>query len=346
MSKDLLKTYPSVKCDTKAYLAQDAYVASNRAVFNKDWTINLEASHHYLYWDSNFRSQDYANKGISFDQRCQQIIAECKNKKILSLLEDENYVICTHFNNGYNFGNWYETIASLRFVETSNFKILANRSKHPGVSEIELHFELAGFTEEQLVYYDKSNFVPFVHNLYCPTIDRWIGTTNCIRKDLPDTQRLWRDQRFDWIRSRYLNHAKVKNVLDNIPRKLYLSRNGLNHGTIGYNRKVINEETEIIPYLLDKGFTIVKGDEPLLTMINYFYSASEIVFPHGSLIHNAIFCSNRPKILEFMSEHRLRDHFYLLFNDLASNYDMAISKADSELTNDITIDINTLRSKL
>jgi capsular polysaccharide biosynthesis protein len=120
----------------------------------------------------------------------------------------------------------------------------------------------------------------------------------------------------------------------------------LNHGAVGYNRKVVNEETEIMPYLLDKGFTIVKGDEPLLTMINYFHSASEIVFPHGSLIHNAIFCSNRPKILEFMSEHRLRDHFYLLFNDLASNYDMIISKADSELTNNITIDINTLRSKL
>lgn len=339
---DILKSYPSVECEARSYLVNNVYIAHNRAIFNEDWTINLEASHHYLYWDCNFRSRNHAEKGINFEQRCTQIIKECQNKKIEHLPEDF-FALCTHFNNGYPFGNWYETIASLRFIEEDNFKILANKSNHPGVSDIELHFELAGFSSDRIYYYDKNTTTPFAKSLYSPTIDRYIGATNAEKKHLDHTQKTWRNQRFQWIRNRYLNHPKVVSVLDNIPRKLYLSRNYLNSRNANYNRKVLNEELEIIPYLQDKGFTIVRGDEPLLNIINYFYSASDIVFPHGSLIHNAIFCNNKPRIIEFMSEFRQRNHFYLLFDDLSGDYDMIISKADNDQNNNIIIDMKKLK---
>ena len=84
-------------------------------------------------------------------------------------------------------------------------------------------------------------------------------------------------------------------------------------------------------------------------MVSLFYSAEEIVFPHGSMFYYTIFCARNPRIIEFISEHRYREEFLVTAKHTgidADNYKIITCKSDSPETNNITIDMNILKKEI
>ena len=333
--KELIQTYPRVDYNLEAPLVKDVWLTNHRAVFNRDWTLNMKGSHHFLYWDCNFRAREHSLQGLNFKQRCDQIAEEAKLEKIIELPNDKTYALCTHYHRGYPFGHWFETLASLRFVPTDDFHVICNKTGGPvATRDIELHLEIIGIDKSRQIIIDPHITTGCSSQLYCPTIEAQIASIST--------------EAAEWLRSKYLNHPRIK--LFKSPTKLYLSRNYFVHPNPDWTRRVENEE-EVWNYLEKLGYTILKGTENLEDLINAFYSAEEIVFPHGSMFQYAIFCSSlKPiKIVEFISEHRYQECFRnTAINAGITNldhYKLIKCKADS-ITNNITINMDILKKEI
>jgi hypothetical protein len=330
---DLINTYPKIPYSNKAPLVNDVFVGKHRAVFNRDWTLNKEASHHFLYWDCNLKSREHALNGVSFDERCRKLAEKNKEQEILELSPQNKYALCTHYWNGYPFGHWFETLASLRFVPTDDFTVLCCNSSGPVTArDIDLHLEIVGIEKPRQLFVDSWKTV-YCPQIYSPTIDSEIGFIS--------------REAISWLRPKYLSHKGLK--LSDSPTKLYLSRNFFTHPNPDWTRSVDNED-EVWFYLKNLGYTLLKGTENILELIDAFYSAEEIVFPHGSMIYYSIFCNKKPKIIEFISEHRYREDFLYLTTinsqtTTPDKYKLIKCKADPK-TNNIVIDMNMLKKEI
>jgi capsular polysaccharide biosynthesis protein len=332
--ENLISTYPRIDYDSSTVLVKDVWLTNHRAVFNRDWTLNVEGSQHFMYWDCNFYARSHASSGLSFQQRCDQIADKAKSEKIIELPTDRTYALCTHYHRGYPFGHWFETLASLRFVPTDDFHVICNKTGGPvATRDISQHLEIIGIDQTRQVFIDPWFTIGCSSSVYCPTIESEIATVS--------------PQAIDWLRNKYLNYPKIN--LSNTPTRLYLSRNYFTHPNPDWTRRVLNED-EVWSYLKDLGYTLVTGTESLLDLISLFYSAEEIVFPHGSLFYHAIFCSRSPKVIEFVSEHRYREsNINMVVNAGLVNpdhYKLIISKSDGPNTNNITIDIDKLKKEI
>lgn len=329
----LIQTYPRVGYKSEAPLVKNVWLTNHRSVFNRDWTLNIEASHHFLYWDCNLNSRNHASKGLSFKQRCDQIAESAKLEKVLELPEDKTYALCSHYWKGYPFGHWFETLASLRFIPTDDFHVLCYKTGGPvATRDIDLHLEIIGIDKSRQLFIDPWMTIGCSSNIYCPTIESQIGFIS--------------NEAISWLRSKYLSHASLK--LSDSPTKLYLSRNFFTHPNPDWTRRVDNEE-EVWSYLQSLGYTLLKGTENILDLIDAFYSAEEIVFPHGSMFYYSIFCSRKPRILEFISEHRYReDNLVTAMNAEITErdkYKLIKCNADPK-TNNIVIDMNILKKEI
>jgi capsular polysaccharide biosynthesis protein len=331
--EELIQTYPRVDYKSEAVLVKDVWLANYRAVFNRDWTLNKEGSHHFLYWDCNFKARNYAMAGLNFQQRCDQITEKARSEKIIELPDDKTYALCTHYHRGYPFGHWFETLASLRFVPTDDYHVICNKTGGPvATRDIELHLEIIGIDKSRQIIIDPWMTIGCSSDLYCPTIESEIASLS--------------SEAASWLRSKYLNHPKIN--LSNSPTKLYLSRNFFEHPNPDWTRRVENEE-EVWSYLKGLGYTLLKGTENLSDLIDAFYSAEEIVFPHGALFYYSIFCSKNPKIVEFISEHRYvqgcRNTAYNAGITEKEKYKLIKCNADPK-TNNIVIDMNILKKEI
>lgn len=329
----LIQTYPRVGYKSEAPLVKNVWLTNYRSVFNRDWTLNIEGSHHFLYWDCNFNARDHALGGMDFQQRCNQIAEKAKLEKTIELPNDKKYALCTHYHRGYPFGHWFETLASLRFVPTDNFHVICNKTGGPvATRDIDLHLEIIGIEKSRQIVIDPWMTIGCSSEIYCPTIESQIGSIS--------------KEAVEWLRSKYLNHPKIR--LSGTPTKLYLSRNFFTHPNPDWTRRVDNEE-EVWYYLEGLGYTILKGSENIYDLISDFYSAEEIVFPHGSMFYYSIFCSRKPRILEFISEHRYReDNLVTAMNAEITErdkYKLIKCNADPK-TNNIVIDMNILKKEI
>ena len=331
--KELIQTYPRVGYKSEAPLVKDVWLTNHRSVFNRDWTLNIEGSHHFLYWDCNFRARDHAMEGMDFQQRCDQIAEKARSEKIIELPNDKKYALCTHYHRGYPFGHWFETLASLRFVPTEDFHVICNKTGGPvATKDIDFHLEIIGIDKNRQIIIDPWMTIGCSSGLYCPTIEAEIASIS--------------SEAISWLRSKYFNHPKIK--LSDTPTKLYLSRNFFTHPNPDWTRRVDNED-EVWSYLEGLGYSLLKGTESSSDLISAFYSADEIVFPHGSMFHYSIFCSKQVKIIEFISEHRYQE----CFKNTAINagitehekYKLIKCKADPK-TNNIVIDMDVLKKEI
>ena len=331
--EELIRTYPRVEYKIEAPIVKDVWLANHRSVFNRDWTINKEGSHHFLYWDCNFASRDHAMEGMDFQQRCDQIAEKARAEKTIELPGDKKYALCTHYHQGYPFGHWFETLASLRFIPTDDFHVICHKTGGPvATRDVDLHLEIIGIEKSRQTIIEPWMTIGCSSNLYCPTIEAEIASIS------PDA--------ISWLRSKYLDHPKIK--LSRTPTKLYLSRNFFTHPNPDWTRRVENEE-EVWSYLEGLGYTLLKGTESLSDLISAFYSAEEIVFPHGSMFHYSIFCSKQVKIVEFISEHRYQE----CFRNTAINtgiteidkYKLIKCKTDPK-TNNIFINMDILKKEI
>ncbi len=331
--EDLIKTYPRIDHASEAHLVKNVWLTNHRGVFNRDWTINMEGSHHFLYWDCNFKARDHAIAGMDFQRRCDQITEKAKSERIIELPNDKKYALCTHYHRGYPFGHWFETLAALRFIPTDDFHVICNNTGGPvATRDIQLHLEIIGIDKSRQIFIDPWMTIGCSSELYCPTIENEIGSMS--------------KKAVEWLRSKYLNHPKIK--LSETPTKLYLSRNFFTHPNPDWTSRVDNEEN-VWPYLKGLGYTLLKGTENIYDLISAFYSAEEIVFPHGSMFYYSIFCSRKPRIVEFISEHRYReDNLITAMNaDITDRekYKLIKCKADPNTYN-IIIDMDILKKEI
>ena len=93
----------------------------------------------------------------------------------------------------------------------------------------------------------------------------------------------------------------------------------------------------------DRGFFIVKGDEPLEQHIALFRNAKTIIGAHGALFKNLIFCEDNPVIVEF-NPSSLNNPCYaegLALSAGLTNYNYILSESHEQ--HNLTIDIDKLK---
>ena len=95
-------------------------------------------------------------------------------------------------------------------------------------------------------------------------------------------------------------------------RRLYVPRR--------HSRVVLNEN-ELLPLLLEHGFEIVDTDDlPFETQIEIFSGASDIIGPHGAALTNMLFAHEGCRVLEFFPPAGGSASFYLLAAALGHTY--------------------------
>jgi capsular polysaccharide biosynthesis protein len=93
-----------------------------------------------------------------------------------------------------------------------------------------------------------------------------------------------------------------------------------------------------VHYLEERNFLILKGDEPLNKMIEYFYNAEVIIGYHGSLFANTIFCQSFVRVLEFCADNRRDFSFYTKYK-IAKNYTHELIEADDKFNANLDLDV-------
>lgn len=321
----LITTYPQVPFSTNCRLFENVFVGPNRAIFNADWSFNSEASQLFLCWDANLKGKRHADNGLSFDDRIQQLRTEAQQSCKTELrASDFPYVLCTHYYKGYPFGHWFETLGSLQHVPEKAVAIHGDYGGVVGTREIPQHLKIVGFDSVHV----KTKCTAFVDKLYVTSLDASAGSIS--------------QANIDWLRQKYWGYfaEELKSAKET---KLYLSRNYFTHPNPVWTRRVVNEETEVMPFLQQQGYLLLKGTEDILAMLLWFYRAREIVFPHGAMMYWSIFSVDNPKGLEFVSEHRPCNLFVELGEKVTSYPFRQVKASANATTNDLVIDMNVLK---
>ncbi|MGL5509476.1 MAG: glycosyltransferase family 61 protein, partial [Microcoleaceae cyanobacterium] len=144
-----------------------------------------------------------------------------------------------------------------------------------------------------------------------------------------------------------INQLAVNQFNKQLPKRIYLSRQGAKH------RNVLNEEA-VVNMLCQYGFTILNLENfSVLEQIEIFAQAEIIVGPHGSALTNIIFCTAGTKIVEFISpvymrpyywvisQHLKLDHYYLLGENF-DGYALRQLIYENPLTEDLLINLEYL----
>lgn len=200
-------------------------------------------------------------------------------------LQSDIYVYALSFHREYLYGHLWDSIQPLKIVEDSGIQgnLLYNIDSE--INDINQHWDIFGYPVGRRTAIDAKVQNYRVSKLVVPIMDNFHGFP--ANRIVPHTK--------DWLIEKYMSWDEVE--LNNSPRKLYLSRHQ------AASRNVVNEE-EVTSFLEGRGFTIVRGSEPLKDHINLFNSAKVIVGCHGSLFKNILFCRNRPTIIEFYPNSR------------------------------------------
>jgi len=269
----------------------DVIVSDLGLILDRNFSMIPEVNSQYEFW-INLRTPWW-----DYDVRFEETVRKIPLKPVRDLQSDI-YVYALSFFNKYLYGHLWDTIQTLKTVEDSGIRgnLLCNVDSE--VNDINHHWDIFGYPMGRRTAIDTTLQNYRVNKLIVPTADFispevvTVDETNsfyayyhaaCLVPHIKD-----------WMYEKYTSGVK----LDNVPRKLYLSRHKCE------SRKVLNEE-EVIAFMKTRGFTIVLGNESLEDHINLFHSASVIVGYHGSLFKNIFFSRNRPTIVEFHPAYRL-----------------------------------------
>jgi hypothetical protein len=227
---------------------------------------------------------------------------------------DADHVYMVHPFGHIAFGHLFDSLQRLYPVlpvVPRPFRVLHSNSRQ--IVGFETHMRLLGVAAEQLLTLRESVVVPRL----------WISPWQCFPAGLTS-------QTFDWIYRRYTENLRAR-----APTRLYLSRNHVRPGA----RSVLNEG-EVLDFLQQHGFIVVRGTEPLEEILGLFNAAKVIVGPHGSLFANTMFCAADCRILEYCPANRV-DRSFLTKRKLTSSYKQILIEADESFN--ITIPLDGLR---
>jgi len=221
-------------------------------------------------------------------------------------LPNGRYVYGLYYFNKYAYGHLWDTIQSLKLVEENQLDgMLLVHTDQSGITDFDVHMSIFGFPADKRVELDVKKNVYYVPELVVPSL---YAKPSCFKGSLKH-----------WLLRKYRECPGL--VLDDVPRKLYLSRQNAKQ------RCVINEQ-RLIQQLSD--FTVVTGQEPLREQIRLFHSAAFITGYHGAMFRNILFCNKRPRILEFCAAGR-EDHCFQDQNetlDITDDYRFVLVDAD------------------
>jgi|GEM_PF-4578963 len=269
---------------------QNVYVGNHGLVFDENGdTIGLNNADVSPYamtvndYGANTHMHSYMMmKDLKIDEDRKHVKEMIRNKKYIEV-EDRPYIYAFHYFNIFVWGHLHDTLNKLEDFEgcDEDFKLAVPLITNH-VKDLFLHFELIGYKKEDVFSFSTLNGEVYkFKKLY---INKKILAAVMIGNK-------------NWIEKKYIyENPYIKESIEGLKNKkykLYLSRNNLLNGAAYPNgRKTINEP-EVWDILKNKGYIMLNGDEGLIEHIKYFIGADKIIFVHGSMIRNIMFCLNK-----------------------------------------------------
>ena len=144
-----------------------------------------------------------------------------------------------------------------------------------------------------------------------------------------------------WTREQFLKAVKDKNLPQDTPKRLYISR------AKAKRRRIVNED-ETLKIISKYGFTRVFLENiSLSTQINLFKNAEIVIGPHGAGFTNLIFANNNLKIVELFHPSYDNNCFFILASILEmKHYHLYGKDYDSKGKIDMTVDTDELEKML
>jgi hypothetical protein len=281
-----------------------------------------EQADEVLFWRPTTVTRAYKSGSTQQDEyRDRTALAAVEANKIheqrsnLHTLEKNvNYIYMAHPFGWHAFGHFFDS--TQRLFHTLDkvpqpFKVLHSRSLR--IVEFEQHLEKLGVPKECLIEIEKNQ--AFV----VPSL--WVSPWQATPANLDPNA-------YDWIYKCY-----TQNVTQTKPLRLYLSRN---HVRLG--ERSVQNEAEVLAYLKQHGFQVLRGDESLQETLSLFHNAEMIIAPHGSSLANTMFCKESCRILEFCPDNRV-DQSFKRKHKKAQSYSHVQCVADSSFNINIPMDI-------
>lgn len=190
---------------------------------------------------------------------------------------------------GWNaFGHLHDTLQRLYYCEDiiGDPEIMLILNRHDRIIEFDHHLKaVAGrdFLDSDILVLDNTTLRQFEKIFYPHS---------------PAVMTSYTEDSLSWIREKYFTYF-TSSCRD--PTRLYLSRTNVRPGSRG----VVNEH-EAIAFLLNEGFAILDGTEPLAKIVDLF-SRAEIVIAgnHGSLLAHSYLCPAECVIHEYCPKTRI-----------------------------------------
>lgn len=301
------------KCSHDVFRVENAILARRGLVLNDSFNICDDFNPVFRFW-SKLWSQYWQPMDYVPDE-----LLQIPGKDIIDLPPGQ-YVYGMSFFDKQIFGHLWDTIQPLKNVQPG-YTLLYN--KDTDVVDLEKHWDVFGYNKSKRRALDVVHFNYRVPELYVPNL---VVAPNMLKQEYSD-----------WMFDCYQEWAKP--YVDDVPRKLYLSRRGCS------TRHVVNER-DVEVTLMKHGFTIVSELYSLEQAVNLFHSATMIVGYHGSLFKNMFFCGGDPHVVEFCAGSRFgdpcfpriaRDRGFTRYN----RYELDCVN-DNEVRSDVELDIEWL----
>lgn len=256
---------------------------------------NVIVSRHGIVLDENFRRVPKANQQFNFwstmwaawwepARDLPDDMTEIPLRPTIELLDD-NYIYALFYQDKIAFGHFWDILQSLYSVQNKGLSGTLLCHHQTDVVDLDFHWTAFGYPHQQRIAIDTTKYNYFVPTLYVPDLI------------IPPAQ--LHPELTPWLISKY--NKAVSPEPDIMSRRLYLSRSKA-------GRRKIRNEPDLLPILERYAFTILHGDEGMQTHIKYFKTATVIVGALGSLFRNILFCTKKPKILEYCCNVYYDDH--------------------------------------
>jgi hypothetical protein len=212
---------------------------------------------------------------------------------------DDNFVSLNYIYDFYNFGEFWDVCIRLHHMPKNKKLILMSTNR---IDNIEYYFKKMGFDYNNSVFIDNKQGG---FNFNSVTFTKLGGFCRGY---------------LDNFNAFILNNTFNEKEINNNNYKIYLSR-----GKFG--REIIDEQV-LINKLKTLGFIILDGSETLQEIQEFFTNATFILYPHGSLVKNCIYCKKNPILIELAPVSRC--HLCFTRNSVNMKFNTTIFFVDTD----------------
>ncbi len=298
---------------------RNVYLGGGGAIYDENGELHPHANFTYNFWDNLHNEGARPNNTLESQDIKKNI--NLPDYTVKELPDKKNYIYAHHYFNIYVYGHNFDVFQDLSKIEglsiPDKILIIPQRSAH--VHDLNLHLELLGYKEDTVVSLNLPgragcNTLYHLPTLYYPSPTAYPSQRTTVG--------------LQYLRDKYYP------LCTDYPEstKLYLQRTA---------SRVVENDDEVVPFLRDKGFTIINGTEGIKEHVRLFRNASLIIGPHGSLLANLIFSEKRPTVYEFCPKDRQDHNFEGIGKTM--NLDYHWMPTESGANNNIIVDIKKLK---